>query len=106
MNESTSGGKEESCCAARDSTSICCEPTAGNLSSCCSPKAVSWKKRKLLVSVIIIMAAIGVGLHSFVRGTSAQSRNTGLPKSFVDRITEMPITAAANRYQGRPQTKP
>lgn len=105
MNESTSGGRGESCCAAQDSASTCCEPTARSLSSCCSPGAGSSNKGKLLVSLLIILAAIGVGVHSLVRGTSAQSSNTVPRKSFVDRITEMPVTAAGSSYQGKSQTK-
>lgn len=106
MNDSTSEGKGESCCGTGGAVSTCCEPTAGNYSSCCSPSDVPLKKGKVLVSALIILAAIGVGVHSFVRGTSAQSSNTGPPKSYVDRITEMPVVAAGRTDQGKPQTKP
>lgn len=106
MNRSTSGEKEEPCCSGLESASPCCDPAAGTLSSCCSPRDVPLNKGKLILSLLIILAAIGVGVHSLVKGSSAQSGNTGPAKSFVDKITEMPITSAGSSYQGRPQTSP
>ena len=83
----------------------CCQPAAGNASSCCTPGEASWKKGKTLVSVIIIMAAIGVGANSFLSGNSAQSYTTVPAKSFSAGLTEIPAVTAENSSQGKPQTK-
>ena len=106
MNEVTSDEKGKSCCATEDAAATCCQPEAGNVSSCCNPGEASWKKGKTLVSVIIIMAAIGVGANSFLSGNSAQSYTTVPAKSFSAGLTEIPTVTAENSYQGKPQTKP
>ena len=88
-----------------DAAATCCQPAAGNVSSCCNPGEASWKKGKTLVSVIIIMAAIGVGANSFLSGNSAQSYTTVPAKSFSAGLTEIPTVTAENSSQGKPQTK-
>jgi len=93
-------------CATEGAAPGCCQPAAGNLSSCCYPAEDSWKKGKALVSVIIIIAAIGVGAYSFVRVTFAQPYSTGPVKSFSAGLREIPPVAAENGYQGKPQTRP
>lgn len=105
MNDLISDEKGNNCCAANNAAPPCCQPEAGNVSSCCNPKDGPWSKRKVLISVIIIIAAIGVGANSLVRGTSAQSYNSGPAKSFSAGLTEMPAMAADNNYQGKPQPK-
>ena len=105
MNELTSDEKGKSCCAIEDSGAACCQPDAGNVSSCCSPECASWKKGKTLVSVIIIMAAIGVGANSFLSGNSAQSYTTVPAKSFSAGLTQIPAVTAENSSQDKPQTK-
>ena len=49
---------------------------------CCTPGETSWSKGKTLITVIIIIAAIAVGAHSFLSGNSAQSYTTAPAKSF------------------------
>jgi len=105
MNDLTSDEKGKSCCASEDAAATCCQPTAGNSSSCCAPGEVSWKKGKMLVSAIIILAAIGVGANSFFNGNSAQSYTTVPAKSFSAGLTETPAVTAENGNQGKPQTK-
>jgi hypothetical protein len=105
MNDLTSDEKGKSCCASEDAASTCCQPAAGNVSSCCAPGTASWKNGKTLVSVIIIMAAIGVGANSFLNGNSAQSYTTVPAKSFSAGLTETPAVTADNSSQGKPQTK-
>ena len=103
MSELTSDEKGKSCCATEDSGTACCQPAAGNASSCCTPGEASWKKGKTLISVIIIMAAIGVGANSFLSGNSAQSYTTVPAKSFSAGLTEIPAVTADT--PGKPQTK-
>jgi hypothetical protein len=105
MNDLTSDEERKSCCASEDAASTCCQPGPGNVSSCCAPGAVSWKKGKTLVSVIIIMAAIGVGANSFLSGNSAQSYTSVPAKSFSAGLTQIPDVTADNSSQGKPQTK-
>jgi hypothetical protein len=105
MNEVHSGEKGKSCCAVEDSGAACCQPAAGNASSCCAPGAVSGKKWRTLVSVIIIMAAIGVGANSFLNGNSAQSYSTVPAKSFSAGLTQIPAVTLENDSQGKPQKK-
>jgi hypothetical protein len=105
MNDLTSDEKGKSCCASEDAASTCCQPATGNPSSCCAPRAASWKKGKTLISVIIIMAAIGVGANSFLSGNSAQSYTTVPAKSFSAGLTQIPDVTADNSSQGNPQTK-
>lgn len=73
MNHVTSNGEGIGGCSSKAAPPTCCQPVDENVSSCCNPKGGSWSKGKALISVIIIMAAIGVGATSFVRGTSTQS---------------------------------
>ncbi len=105
MNDVTSHEGAKGCCSSEDAGTICCPPADGGVSSCCSPKEVSWNKDKALVSLVIIVAAIAVGAYSFVRGTSAESANTGTATSFSAKLADMPTVAAESRYQGKPQTK-
>jgi hypothetical protein len=105
MNDPTSDEEGKSCCASEDAAATCCQPAAGNVSSCCTPGAGSWKNGKTLVSVIIIMAAIGVGANSFFNGNSAQSYTTVPAKSFSAGLTQIPVATAENSSQGKPQTK-
>lgn len=105
MSDVTSNEKGKSCCPIEDSGPTCCQPEAGNVSSCCNPGEASWKKRKAIVSMIIIMAAIGVGANSFLSGNSAQSYTTVPAKSFSAGLTEIPAVTAENSSQGKPQTK-
>jgi hypothetical protein len=105
MNEVTSDEKGRSCCAIEDSGATCCQPEARKVSSCCNPGQASWKKWKVLVSVIIIMAAIAVGANSFLSANSAQSYTTVPVKSFSAGLTEIPTVTAENSGQDNPQTK-
>ena len=105
MNDLTSAENGKSCCASEASGEACCQPAAGNVSSCCAPGAASWKRGKTLVSVIIILAAIGVGANSFFNGNSAQSYTTVPAKSFSGGLTQTPAVTAENGPQDKPQTK-
>jgi hypothetical protein len=106
MNDGTRYRKEMDDCCGKDPSPTCCRPADANQSSCCPPRDKSWNKGKTLVSAVIIMAAIGVGANSLVRGTSAQSCNAGPANPFSARLTEIPSVAAENSYQGNPQIKP
>lgn len=105
MNDVTSEEKGKSCCGSGDATATCCQPAAGSPSSCCAPGEVSWKKGKMLVSALIMLAAIGVGANSFFSGNSAQSYTTVPVKSFSAALTEIQPVKAENSDQGKPQTK-
>jgi hypothetical protein len=105
MNEVTSDEKGKSCCAADDAAATCCQTEAGNVSSCCNTGDVSRDKVKTLVSVIIILAAIGVGANSFLSGNSAQSYTAVPVKSFSAGLTQAPAVTPENNSQGKPQTK-
>jgi hypothetical protein len=105
MNDLNSDEKGKGCCAPGDAVATCCQPGVNNLSSCCAPGEASWKKGKALVSAIVIVAAIGVGAHSFVKGTSAQSYTTVPVKSFSAGLTEIPNVTAEKNDQDKPQTK-
>jgi hypothetical protein len=104
MNDPTSDEKGKSCCASEDAAA-CCQPAAGNSSSCCNPGSVSGKKWKTLVSVVIILAAIGVGANSFFNGNSAQSYTTVPAKSFSAGLIQVPAATAENSSQGKPQVQ-
>lgn len=106
MNDLTSHEKGKSCCGSEDTAATCCQPATGNPSSCCSPGEVSWKKGKMFVSIIIILAAIGVGANSLLSGNSAQSYTIVPAKSFSAGLSEIPPVVADNRSQSRPETKP
>ena len=93
MNDPNSDVKGNCCGAAEDAAATCCQPSDGNLSSCCHPKDGSWTKGKVVISVIIIAAAIAVGANSFLRGTSAQAYKVGPAKSFSASLAESPVTA-------------
>ncbi len=103
MNDLTSGEKGQSCCASEDTAAACCQPATGNVSSCCSPGEGSWKRWKTLVSVIIIMAAIGLGANSFFNGNSAQSYTTVPANSFSAGLTQIPAVTADISSQGKSQ---
>ncbi|MEW6350475.1 MAG: hypothetical protein AB1646_15535 [Thermodesulfobacteriota bacterium] len=53
-------------------SSTCCLSSKGRPSACGNPKDGYWNKGKLLISAVIIIAAIGVGAGSLVRVISAQ----------------------------------
>jgi hypothetical protein len=93
MNDPNSDVKGKCGCAAEDGAATCCQPSDGTLSSCCNPRDGSWTKGKVLISVIIITAAIGVGANSILRGTSAQAYKVGPAKSFSASLAESPATA-------------
>jgi len=105
MNATNPDPERKSCCEANDAAATCCETEAGNVSSCCSPKDRLGSKSKLLISAIIIIAAIGVGANSLVRGTSAQTFNTGPVKSLSAGLTQIPAMALEKNYQGKPQAQ-
>jgi hypothetical protein len=105
MSDVTSDEKGKSCCASEDPGATCCQPAAGSLSLCCAPGAVSWKTGKTVVSVVIILAAIGMGANSFFNGNSAQSYTTVPAKSFSAALTEIPTAPANKSDQGKAQPK-
>ncbi len=74
----------------RDPWSTCYQSSEGQSSPCCNPKDGSWNKGKMLISAVIIMAAIGVGANSFVRVTSAQSGKASPIRSFSATLGEKP----------------
>ena len=104
MSEVASDEKGKSCCTTADSKTACCQSEPANASSCCTPGEASWKKSKTLISVIIIMAAVAVGTHSFLSGNSAQSYTTIPAKSFSAGLMEIPIvTPDTRKSQNKPE---
>jgi hypothetical protein len=96
--------KGKSCCTNADSKTACCQSDPANVSSCCSPGEASWKKGKTLISVVIIMAAVAVGAHSFLSGNSAQSYTTVPAKSFSAGLMGIPIvTPGTPKSQNKPE---
>ena len=71
MSDELSDDKRNGC-SSNDATTTCCQPSDEKVSSCCNPKGGSWVKGKALLATLIIMAAIGVGAMSFLRGNAAQ----------------------------------
>lgn len=88
----------------------CCQPADGQESRCCGPK--SWGKCKALIAVLIILAAIAVGAHSFMRGNAAQSgaaapASSGSPScgaSCTNPSATSPQAEAANPGSGPAQS--
>lgn len=76
----------------KDAQSTCCQTSGGSASSCCNPESGSRSKGKMLISAIIIVAALGVGANSFVRVTSAQSDKIGPARSFSATLGEKPAS--------------
>lgn len=104
MNAPNPDKEEKGCCAADDTAATCCQTEAGKGSSCCNPKDGPWSKTRLLISVIIIAAALGVGVNSFLRGNLAQSYTTVPAKSFSAGLMEAPTATAGTSRQGEPKT--
>jgi hypothetical protein len=105
MNDLTTAGKGKSCCADGDAAVVCCQPAAGSVSSCCAPGAVPGKKWKILISVVIIVAAIGVGANSVLNGNLAQSYTTVPAKSFSTGLTQVPPQTPEIVSEDKSQTK-
>jgi hypothetical protein len=103
MSELASDEKGKSCCTTADSKTACCQSEPANVSSCCSPGEASWEKGKTLIAVIIIVAAVAVGTHSFLSGNSAQSYTTVPAKSFSAGLIGIPTVPPDT---GRSQNKP
>lgn len=72
MTNVNSNGEGTGGCSSKVAPSTCCQPPDGKESSCCNLKSGSWGKGKRLISLIIIMAAIGVGATSLVSKTPTQ----------------------------------
>ena len=105
MNDLTSDEKAKSCCAVENAGSACCQPAGGDVPTGCNPGEVPCKKGKILIGVIVILAAIAVGAYSLVRGASAQSDRMGPAQSFSAGLSEkaaVPIDAA-DRAKSIPQ---
>ena len=60
-------------CSPKTTQRSCCQPAGGNGSLCCPPKGSFWGKGKALIALIIILAAIGVGVHSLVKGAATRT---------------------------------
>jgi hypothetical protein len=104
MSEVTSDEKGKSCCTTADSKTVCCQSEPANASSCCTPGEASWRKGKTLISVIIIVAAVAVGTHSFLSGNSAQSYTAVPAKSFSAGLMGIPIvTPDTPKSQNKPE---
>jgi glutaredoxin len=73
MNDLIPDGKETGGGSPNGSQPSCCQPAVGNGSSCCDPRGSSWGKGKALISLIIIIAAIGVGANSLLRGAATRT---------------------------------
>ncbi|MFH0826088.1 MAG: hypothetical protein V2B18_25330 [Pseudomonadota bacterium] len=106
MNGPALDESRKGCCKAEQNDTACCQSPDGEMSSHRSPGQASWKNGKILVSVIIILAAIGVGAHSFVKATSAKSDNTGSGKSFAAGLSENPNMSPGAGNQDKIGAKP
>ncbi len=60
-------------CPSKTTQSGCCPPAVDRGSSCCAPGGSSWGKGKALVALIIIIAAIAVGVNSWVKGSATRT---------------------------------
>jgi hypothetical protein len=54
--------------SSRTMQSGCCPPAGETGPSCCPPGGSSWGKGKALIALLIIIAAIAVGVNSWVKG--------------------------------------
>lgn len=73
MDNVTSHGDGIGGSSSKGAPSTCCQSVDEEVSSCCNPKGGSWSKGKALLAALIILAAIGVGAVSFMRGNATQS---------------------------------
>jgi len=73
MNNVASDEEGQGGCSPKTIQPSCCQPAGGNRSSCCAPEGSSWRKGKTLIALIIIIAAIGVGAHSLVKGAATRT---------------------------------
>jgi len=92
----------------KDPSATSCQPSEGKASSCCNPQNASRSKGKMLISVVIIVAAIGVGASSFVRVTSGQSAKSGPARSFSATLSEKPVALGGDlaKVNSRSQREP
>ncbi len=86
MSEMSSDEKGTEGCCSEGASRTCCQPDAGKSSGCCEPGA--WRRGKTLIAAIIILAAIGVGTYSIIRGTSSQAGQANSPRSFSAGLEE------------------
>ncbi len=96
MNDRNSEGKAGGNCCSPIIPSTCCQPVQGGSSTCCNPENPSWRKGKLIISAIIIAAAIAVGANSFFNGNAA-SYTTMPAKSFSAGLSGIPAVTSDNR---------
>lgn len=73
MNNLISNEEGQGSSPSKTTQSGCCPPATGNGSSCCASEGRSWGKGKALIALIIIIAAIAVGAHSWVKGSSTRT---------------------------------
>ncbi len=72
MPDITPNGEGAGGCSSKDAPATCCQAIDEKVSSCC-PQGGSWSRGKALLAALIILAAIGVGAVSLMRGTAGQS---------------------------------
>ncbi|MBI5570448.1 MAG: hypothetical protein HY914_10925 [Desulfomonile tiedjei] len=85
--------------------SPCCSSADGQGSSCCNPKQRSWSRGRTLISVIVITAAIAVGTHSWVTGTSLQSGKTTPTQPFSSSLAERSSAPGDGPGKLKPQSQ-
>ncbi len=73
MSNLASDGEGQGSCSYQTTQSGCCPPAGGSGSSCCAPGGSSWVKGKALVALLIIIAAIAVGVNSWVKGSAMRT---------------------------------
>ncbi len=76
---STPTSSEEGSCSSKTTQPGCCPPAGGNKSSCCAPGGSSWGKGKALIALLIVIAAIAVGVNSWMK--EAVTRTTEVPQA-------------------------
>lgn len=73
MSTPTSDEEVQGSCSSKTMQSGCCPPAGGNGPSCCAPGGSSWGKGKALIALLIIIAAIAVGVNSWVKGAASRT---------------------------------
>jgi hypothetical protein len=73
MSTPTSSEEGQGNCSSKTTQSGCCPTADGNGPLCCAPGGSSWGKGKALIALLIIIAAIAVGVNSWVKGSVSRT---------------------------------
>ncbi len=73
MSNPTYNEEGQGNCPSKTTQTSCCSPAGETGSSCCAPEGSSWGKGKTLIALFIIIAAIALGAHSWVKGAATRT---------------------------------